>query len=473
MKIRDLRQITILFVEDERLLRVAVGDFLALHFRKVLLASNGREALQVFERERPDLVLTDIIMPEMDGLALTEELRRISPETPVVFYSAFSDVPYLLRGIELGVAGFIPKPCEDSKLLATLRQAALPVLQNQQLVGLRSELLQSVEQLIGVGPKLKGFADQVVRIARSDYAILIQGETGSGKSRLASIVHDLSPRASRPFVTIQFGAIPESLVAAELFGHEKGAYTGADRRRGGLVGSAEGGTLFLDDIDTASPAVQSLLLQLVEDKSYHPLGGSLKKTADIRIIAASNRDLAAEVAAGHFRQDLYYRLATFMIDMPPLRSAPEDIPLLAGKFLREICQELGRHPLKIDIEAMSLLQGHSWPGNIRELRNTMKRAAVLAGDSISDTILRAGLGDTVSAGKLQTPPPSTHPAPASALPPDDLPMTMAAVMQWALKRALQAAKGKKMVAARLLDMNYYTFRRHLERHGLDDENQDI
>ena len=340
VKMNALKHLTLLFVEDQNLLRQAMGDLLAPYCGKLLLATNGREALEIFQREKPDLVLTDLIMPEMDGITLTEHLSRLSPATPVIFYSAFSDVPNLLRGIELGVAGFVPKPCDDEKLLTTLQKAALPVLQKRQLFELKDELQLSVEQMLGKGPKLKAIAAQVVRIARSHYAVLIQGETGTGKSRLATMIHNLSPRSDKPFVTLQLGAIPETLVAADLFGHEKGAFTGAEKKREGLVSAAKGGTLFLDDIDAAPPAVQAMLLQLVEEKSYHPLGSNRKAHADIRIVVASNKDLAAEAAAGNFRQDLYYRLATFMIEMPPLRAIPEDMPLLAAKFLREACHEL-------------------------------------------------------------------------------------------------------------------------------------
>jgi DNA-binding NtrC family response regulator len=461
-----LKHLTLLFVEDQNLLRKVMGDLLTPHFGKVLFATNGREALDIFQREKPDLVLTDIIMPVMDGITLTEQLGHLSPGTPVVFFSAFSDVPNLLRGIELGVAGFVPKPCADEKLLATLQKAALPVLQKRQLHGLKSELMQSVEQMLGKGPKLKAIASQVVRIARSNYAVLIQGETGAGKSRLASMIHDLSPRADQPFVTVQLGAIPESLVAADLFGHEKGAFTGAERKREGLVSAVRGGTLFLDDIDAAPPAVQALLLQLVEEKSYLPLGSNRKTHADIRIVAASNKDLAAEAAAGTFRQDLYYRLATFMIEMPPLRAIPEDIPALADKFLLEVCHEIGSPPLEISEDALAMLQAHSWPGNIRELRNVIKHAAVMADDRISPVVLRGILGETNSEAGFMA-----DQGESSDASPESLPLKMAEVEKWALQRALAAAAGKKMVAARLLDMNYYTFRRRLERYGMDDASE--
>jgi DNA-binding NtrC family response regulator len=458
-----LKHLTLLFVEDQNLLRQAMGDLLAPYCGKLLFAADGREALDIFQREKPDLVLTDIIMPVMDGITLTEHIGRLSPQTPVVFYSAFSDVPNLLRGIELGVAGFVAKPCDDERLIATLQKAALPVLQRRQLRGLQSELMHSVEQMLGKGPRLKAIASQVVRIARSNYAVLIQGETGSGKSRLAAMIHDLSPRADKPFVTVQLGAIPESLVAADLFGHERGAFTGAERKREGLVSAAKGGTLFLDDIDAAPAAVQALLLQLVEEKSYHPLGSNRKTHADIRIVVASNKDLAAEAAAGNFRQDLYYRLATFMIEMPPLRAIPEDIPALADKFLREASHEIGRMPPAIPEDTLDMLQRHSWPGNIRELRNVIKHAVVMADEMITPTVLQGIFGDIKPAGKIA----ADHGRAAEGAQ-EGLPLKMAEVEKWALKRALAAAEGKKMLAARLLDMNYYTFRRRLARYGMDD-----
>ncbi|GAB6081503.1 sigma-54 dependent transcriptional regulator [Desulfuromonas carbonis] len=459
-----LKHLTLLFVEDQNLLRHALADLLAPHFGKLLLAANGREALEIFQRENPDLVLTDIIMPEMDGITLTEELSQLSPETPVIFYSAFSDVPNLLRGIELGVAGFVPKPCDDEKLLTTLQKAALPILQKRQLSELKEDLQLSLEQMLGKGSKLKAIAAQVRRIARSHYAVLIQGETGTGKSLLASMIHNLSSRSDKPFVTVQLGAIPESLVAAELFGHEKGAFTGAEKKREGRINAAQGGTLFLDDIDAAPPAIQAMLLQLVEEKSYHPLGSAHKAHADIRIIVASNKDLAAAAAAGTFRQDLYYRLATFMIEMPPLRAIPEDIPVLASKFLIEACHEIGRTPPEFSDDAMTALREHPWPGNIRELRNVIKNAAVMADDLISCAILQ---------GISTKPDPGVKPAAVQEKGldafPEGLPLKMAEVEKWALKRALAAANGKKMVAAQLLDMNYYTFRRRLARYGIDEE----
>ncbi|HAD03229.1 MAG: hypothetical protein A2091_03575 [Desulfuromonadales bacterium GWD2_61_12] len=457
-----LKEITLLLVEDEALLRRATVDFLSGYCGRVVFAGNGSEALEVFAREKPDLVLTDIIMPEMDGIALTERLHELSPETPVVFFSAFSDVPYLLRGIELGVAGFIPKPAADTQLLAVLEKAALPVLQRKQLTGLERELLHSVELRLGKSPRMKEIAAQVTRLARTDYSLLIQGETGTGKSRLAALIHDLSPRAEKPFVSVQLSTLPESLVASNLFGHEKGAFTGAEQKREGLVAAARGGTLFIDDIDAASPMVQALLLQLVDEKSFTPLGSNRQQKAEVRIIAASNSDLATASATGQFRQDLYYRLAGLVIELPPLRTISEEIPQLATTFLREVAQGLHCKAPLITAEAMALLRAHPWPGNIRELQNVLKRATILVTDEIDAGLIHDTLGHAENGNGAS----AASPAPANPAA-EALPLTMAAVEEWALKRALAAAEGKKMLAARLLDLNYYTFRRRLARYGLD------
>lgn len=453
------KELTLLFVEDELLLRTAMEEFLAPFFRHVVCATNGREALDLFPRLKPDLVLTDIIMPVMDGIVLTEQLGKLSPETPVVLYSAFTEVPYLLRGIELGVAGFVPKPSEDTKLLSVLGKAALPVLQKRRLQGLETELCQSLQQMLGRGPAMKDLAKQVQRIARTSYSLLIQGETGTGKSRLASIVHGLSQRANSPFITVQIGSIPESLIAAELFGHEKGAYTGAERKREGLVSTADKGTLFLDDIDAAPASVQALLLRLVEEKCYYSLGSNRRIDVDVRILAASNRNLADDVAAGRFRQDLYYRLAGLLVTLPPLRSIPGDLPDLASQFLIESCREIDCEPFSLDAEQLAVLAGHPWPGNIRELRNLIRRAVVMADSKLTPELLRSLLHPVDS-----SPPPQSETAELAALP-----LAMGAVEQWALQRALHVAGGKKMQAARLLEMNYYTFRRRCAHFGLEGE----
>jgi DNA-binding NtrC family response regulator len=457
-----LKDITLLYVEDDAVLRKVTLTLLSHLCGRVVTAVDGAEALTIFRERKVDLVLTDICMPNLDGLSLTKEIHVLSPTTPVVLATAFSEVSYLIDGIELGVAGFIQKPIDSAHLAATLERAALPVLQRRQLQGLAKELLLSVEHLLGKGAAFKGIAAQVCRVAHTDYPVLIQGETGTGKSRLARIIHDLSRRAGKPFVTVQLGSIPESLIAAELFGHEKGVFTGADRSREGLIAAANGGTLFLDDIDAAPQAVQPFLLRLVEEKEFCRLGSSSPVKADVRVITASNRDLVSDARAGLFRQDLYFRLASLLVDLPPLRAMREDIPRYAEQFMEEICEEMDREPLQFMPEVCERLKSHDWPGNIRELRNVVKRAVVM-----SDDLITAGIMSSVLRQENLAADSETHAAPQ--VPPASLPFTMAAAEKWAIERALTAAGGKKMVAARLLDMNYYTFRRHLVRHGFESE----
>ena len=465
MKSHLLKSITLLYIEDDLALRQATVDFLALYCDRIVTASDGVQALELFAKGGIDVVLTDIRMPHMDGLTFAAELKHRSPQTPLLFYTAFTEIPYLIKGIELGITGFVQKPTDADQLLAALERAALPVVQQRQLKTLQEDLVQTVKTMLGSSDRMTNLAAEVISIAHTDFPVLIQGETGTGKSRLASLIHELGARAKAPFVTVQLGAIPEALIPAELFGYEKGAFTGADRRRDGRIKSAASGTLFLDDIDAAPPSVQGLLLQFVEEKSFTPLGSNQRITVDLRIITASNRDLSADVNAGQFRRDLFYRLAGLQVDLPPLRAIPDDIAELSQTFLRESCQELGRNVTDITPEAITAMQRYQWPGNIRELRNVIRRLILISDDEIRPEQVKSVIGS-----ETKTPQPSKPRQERISLstPPPDLPMTMDAVEKWALQRGLQAASGKKMVAARLLDMNYYTFRRRLARLGLDD-----
>ncbi|PLX95902.1 MAG: hypothetical protein C0621_02995 [Desulfuromonas sp.] len=448
----DLSHIRLLFVEDDPTLRQEMTALLELFGCDVRVAHDGQHALQRLESEDVDIVLTDIRMPRLDGLGLARQLKKILPDLPVILYSAFTDTPMLLEGIELGVAGFIEKPTDADKLLQTLERAALPVLQQRQVEALHNELEQSVIHLIGLSDALRPIAEQVVRVAHTDYPLLLQGETGSGKTRLAHRIHALSQRASQPLVTLQLGTLSEGLIAAELFGHEKGAFTGAEKHRKGLVEEADGGTLFLDDIDSAPSAVQAALLQLVEEKTFVPVGGNQPRQVDLRIFAASNRNLQHLSTSGGFRSDLYHRLAGVVLTLPPLRDMTEDIPEFATQFLAEFSDDLGITPPQLSADALDALQHHHWPGNIRELRNVLRRVAVQTNDGlVTRDTLRLVLQSPPS-----PPPPNT--------PPDNLPMTMAAIEKWALEQALESCGGRPTAAARQLGLNYYTFKRRLLRH---------
>lgn len=458
---KELQKLSLLLVEDEPELRRETAAFLELYLGRVIPAANGREALECFESQGPDLVVSDIRMPVMDGLELVTRLKARSPETPVIFCTAFSETAYLLRAIELGVAGFVRKPVDADDLLAALKRAALPILQRQEIRDLSSELTASLTAVLGAGHTLENLSEQVTRVARTAFNILLQGETGSGKSHLAGIIHAMSPRRDQPFVSIQLGALPEALVESELFGHLKGAFTGAVGTRIGLVETARGGTLFLDDIESCPPAVQAKLLRFVEEKRFTPLGGTTERTGNVRIVSASNHDLKQEVLAGRFRQDLYYRLADFVIALPPLRETRDAIVPLALKFLQETCDELGREIPPLDDEARSLLADGRWPGNIRQLKSVIRRASLAAGSTLTAADIAGALGE----------PPQAPPLPAGTVTPlpPPFPCGMDTLEKWSLEQALRFCGGKRMKTAAMLGMNYYTFRRRLEKHGIATE----
>lgn len=457
----NLKKLTILLAEDEADLLRETAAFLELYCNRVLRASNGREALKLFEEQRPDLVITDIRMPVMDGLELAARLREVAPDTPLVFCTAFTETAYLLKAIQLGVAAFVRKPVDADELLATIARAAVPVIQRREIAGLADELAASTATRLGACPALRAIGDMAARVARTPFSVVLQGETGTGKSRLASIIHSGSPRRDKPFILVQLGAMPVHLAESALFGHVKGAFTGADRNRTGLVETAQGGTLFLDDIESCPAAVQAKLLRLVEEKRFTPVGSTKEKTVDVRIISASNRVLKQEAAAGCFREDLYYRLADVTILLPPLRETQEAIVPLAIKFLHETCDELGRDLPLLDDEARALLTRIPWPGNIRQLKSVI-RCAALTADSVITAAVIAEI-TTDSTGDVPTPPAANCAVPPQ---PPPFPCGMDALEKWSLEQALRFCDGKRMKTAMMLGMNYYTFRRRLERHGI-------
>lgn len=450
----ELTTLTVLLVEDEPELRRETAAFLEMYCGKIMQAANGREALAHFKTARPDLVISDIRMPVMDGLELAANLKELSPNTPLIFCTAFTETSYLLKAIELGVAGFVRKPVDTDELLSVIHKAALPVFQQREIKGLSDELSASMQVQMG---EHYPCVDQATRVARSSFNVLLEGETGTGKSRLASIIHTLSPRRNAPFVTIQLGAFPLSLLESELFGHTRGSFTGADRNRAGLAETANGGTIFLDDIESCPFELQGKLLRFVEEKKFITMGSTNEKIVDVRIIAASNKNLKNEAREGRFRQDLYYRLADTVIQLPPLRETKDAIVPLVMKFLRETSDELGTFLPALDEDALKMLVGMPWPGNIRQLKSVIRRATLTAGNTITTTDI-AAVSDNAD---IVTP--ADNPG-VPVLPP--FPCQMDTLETWVLEQALSYCNGKRMKTAAMLGMNYYTFRRRLEKHGI-------
>jgi DNA-binding NtrC family response regulator len=447
----DKANLKVLYVEDEPDLRERIRIVLEMHFERVLSAANGEEGLELFIREAPEIVICDIRMPIMDGLEMTKRIRKRTPETPVIICTAFTETDYLLKAIELGVSAYVRKPLDCRQLIETISRTAIPILQKKELDKARQREQASLALLLGESPAMQEVITQARRIAGTDFSVIIQGETGVGKSHLASLIHGLSQRKHQPFVTLTVSSLPESLVESQLFGHMKGAFTGAVSTVKGLFEEADGGTLFLDDVDCASPSVQAKILHAVERKQFFPVGGTKQVTVDTRIIAASNRELLLDVQNGNFREDLYYRLGDIMITLPPLRERGDDILFLARKFLSDISLELNRIPPRMAPEALLLLNRHPWPGNIRELKSVMKRAALFAGETLTGEDL-AKIITVVNRATSETS--IIHP------------QTLEELKRDAVRQALAATGGKKMEAARLLDVDYSSFKRMLDKYKL-------
>ena len=443
--------ITVLYVEDEPEIRKTTRAVLEMYFEKVLTAADGKEGLEVFSRQAPDVVVSDIRMPVMDGLEMMKFIRALDPEVPVILITAFADTTNLLKAIEFGVFACVPKPLDCRRLFDTITKAATPILLRHELETLKKREQSSLAFHLGDCPAMQQVIQQAQRVAGTNYSVIIQGETGVGKSHLAALIHGLSPRRHQPFITVNLSSLPEALVESELFGHSKGAFTGAVAAKTGLFEEANGGTLFLDDVDCAPYAVQTKILHVVEQKRFVPLGRTKPVEVDVRIISASNRDLLAEAGKGSFREDLYYRLGDLAMALPPLRDRGDDIGVLARKFLLDASLELDRVAPRLTPEIVLMLSRYPWPGNVREMKSVMKRAALFAGEvlgaaDLENVMKAAPRGDAVEApARLQT---------------------LEALKCEAVKRALAATGGKKMEAARLLDVEYRNFKRMLEKYDL-------
>ncbi len=452
-----LSGLTVLCVEDEADLRRQICAAFVFEGGRVLEAENAAAALELFDRERPDVVVSDIRMPGMDGLELTVQLRQRAPGLPVILCTAYADVSSLVRAIELRVAGLVRKPFDLEELIEAVERAGKPVLQAREIEAMRSERVELAARQLGFGPAMRRLAEDAMRVAASSFNLLIQGETGVGKTRLAALIHGFSPRRAAPFISLHLAAIPETLLEGELFGHERGAYTGAEKRRPGLFPLAQGGTVFLDDVDTIPPSIQAKLLTVVETGSYSPLGSSTLYVADVRVIAATNLDLSTEVASGRFRRDLFYRLGDIVLRIPPLRERPEDVPGLATLFAYETAAELGKSPVPIADEALACLKACPWPGNIRELKSTIRRAVLFCDGVVDAPSIRRVLS---TGDGLESPRASA----VSELPPSLLLCDLEAL---GVRRALGVAAGHQARAAELLGVTEKTLRAMLKRHRIE------
>ncbi|HME96642.1 MAG TPA: sigma-54 dependent transcriptional regulator [Methylomirabilota bacterium] len=452
----------ILVVDDEAEIRSLLGAILQNHGYEVVTAEDGDAALQQVQRERPDVILLDLSMPRMTGLAALPEIKRVDPEVPVIICTAHADLATAVRAMKLGAYDYLTKPFDVDLLALTVGRA----VERGQLRSRIDELKRqgpdsSLAERMGGSAAIGQVIQQVARVAESSFTVLVQGETGTGKELVARAIHQQSPRRPAPFVAVDCGAIPETLVESELFGHERGAFTGAQAKRAGHFQLARGGTLFLDEIGNIPVATQAKLLRALEQREVLPLGSTRPVAVEARIIAATNSSLEDGVKASRFRADLYYRISEFTIALPPLRARREDIAHLAQRFLDEVSMELRRSVRRVADEAMDVLLRHDWPGNVRELRNVIRKAALLASDEVTVEHLPA-LGAPISA-----------PARGAAAPAgEDLSLREAAELaatraeREVIRRALETTKGNKSQAARMLRTDYTTLHAKMKRYGI-------
>jgi two-component system response regulator HydG len=372
---------TILVVDDDEPNRVTLDRILGREGYGVVHAASGREALEAMRARSVDLVLTDLKMPGMSGIDLLKAVRTLDPDVEIVVMTAYGTVETAVEAMKEGAYDFVAKPIKRHDLVHCVKKAlekrALQV-ENRRL----RERLGSVGEgeVVGRSDAMRALLDEVEQVSPSDATVLLTGESGTGKGRLARLIHRMSRRRDARFVTVNCGAIPENLLESELFGYEKGAFTGAVARKEGRFDLARGGTLFLDEITEASPAIQVKLLRVLQDGEYERVGGTETLVADVRVIAASNRDIEKEVDASRFRQDLFYRLNVIRLHAPPLRDRADDVALLAQHFLIRFTRKDGKDVRGFTPEALEVLAGWNWPGNVRELENAVERAVVLCRD---------------------------------------------------------------------------------------------
>jgi two-component system nitrogen regulation response regulator NtrX len=366
----------VLVVDDEAAIRRSLAGILADEGYEAALAEDGDKALASVRDHAPDVVLLDIAMPGRDGISVLEELRRTHAALPVVMMSGHGTIETAVRATQLGAFDFIEKPLSLEKLLLTVRHALEKISLERENRELRAKTLRARE-ILGVSPPIARLKDQIALSAPTNGWVLISGENGTGKEMVAKQLHVLSRRAHGPFAPVNCAAIPEELIESELFGHEKGAFTGAIAQKRGKFELASGGTIFLDEIADMSLRTQAKILRILQEQKFERVGGTETIEVDVRVIAATNKSLEKEIQDGKFREDLYYRLNVIPFHVPPLRDRREDIPLLAHAFVKEFCAESGVPQKALAPRTLALLSGYAWPGNVRELRNLLERLVLM------------------------------------------------------------------------------------------------
>lgn len=372
----------VLIVDDERAIRYSLKEILEMEGYTVETAENGVEGLQKAQKEKYDAIFCDIKMPEMDGTEMLSKVIAEGIETPVIMVSGHADISTAVDCIKKGAFDFIEKPLDLNRILITLKNATDKANLVKETRILKKKIYG--RQMIGQAQPIGHLKEMIEKVAPTDASVLITGPNGSGKELVAQSIFQSSQRSMMPFVEVNCAAIPSELIDSELFGHKKGSFTSAIKDHKGKFEQADGGTIFLDEIGDMSLAAQAKVLRVLQEKKLTPVGGDKEITVDVRVIAATNKNLQEEIAAGHFREDLYHRLSVIVLKVPSLDDRKEDIPLLITHFAEQICAESGKPVREFAPQAIKMLQERSWPGNIRELRNVVERLLILGGSPVTD-----------------------------------------------------------------------------------------
>lgn len=440
-------------VDDELIVREALAAWLEKEGASVDRAETGEQALELLDKDFYDILFVDIKMPGMSGFDLLKRVREKFPTTVVVIITAYGTVEHAVQAMKLGANDFLVKPFDPEGLgllVAKLMEHKRLLEERQYLEGQLTRCWGGPEEIIGQSPAMIELFDTVSEMAASESSVLILGETGTGKELVARAIHANSDRIGGPFVPINCGAIPESLLESEIFGHEKGSFTGASRPKKGLIEVASGGTLFLDEVGEISPKMQIDLLRVLQERTFYRVGAVKPLTADFRLISATHRDLTAEIARGTFRQDFFYRINVITLRVPPLRERREDIPLLVNHFLQRFAKETNKDVDSVSSEAMYILESYDWPGNIRELENAIERAVV------------------TSKKRVVTPEAFAHLNPqAVCSPPVNGPRSLADAERAHITRILEEEEWNVTRAAKTLEVDRSTLYKKMKKYGLE------
>ena len=449
----------VLIADDEESIRHVLTELLSERGYEVRAVADGDEAARELAARDYDALVTDVRMPKLNGLELIRAAQSTSPETTIIVMSAYGSHDLAIEALKAGAYDYLGKPFRPDEVLLVLRKAEERERLRRENLILRREMSRRAPQLVAEGPAMKEVLRVVHKVAPAPTTVLIEGESGTGKELIARALHDLSPRAERPFVAVNCGAIPAPLIESELFGHTKGAFTDARTAKRGLFEEADGGTLLLDENGELPAAVQPALLRVLQQGEVRRVGDARSTRVDVRVLASTNRDLASQVQAGRFREDLYYRLNVVQVRLPPLRERQDEIGHLAERLIARHAERIGTGPRRLSPRALELLQRHRWPGNVRELENALERALVLSED---DEIGPDALPDAVQRTLVPEPVPGS-------LDPDDLSVKRAQRVLEAdlIRRALERTQGNRTRAAELLELSPRALLYKIREYGLE------